>query len=520
MSRKVLLLIAAVLITAAFCILRTEKTILYIPLDNRPVNYDYVIELNELTGLTLLIPPREYLNGGELATDNEALWQWLLGNAGKADSIVLSLDTLYFGGLIPSRVHNLSAEQLAQNTSQLEKLLQSCKVPVYAFSTIMRSATGNESAGHPPYFREFGAKLSRLSELTDKKSQGITSPLEEQDYARLIEEIPQDILDDYLQRRKINKSLISKTLKMLEQGLITYYIVSRDDSSQYSYSKMDTRNLEIHKHNRAHTYPGADQIGALLFARAVHKINGFTPKIQVIYGAPGAEDIIPRYEDIPLGDTVAQHIVSLGGIQGAEDRDLSLIINMPAVPTQEATLQTDTESLAYHRSLHEKIQAALLQGIPVALADVAYANGADDALMRMLAENDLLLPLAAYSGWNTAGNSIGTALAHGSLYSYYHKRPGFNSKAHQSALLARIAEDWLYQSVIRPAVLAEYDIEHGSASIPEDIIIQVEEDIRERLNNSLESHFPKTRVTRVKLPWNRLFELNIDLEFTRLESFS
>jgi hypothetical protein len=519
LSRKIVLFIAVIIIAATYYILNTETTILYVPLDNRPVNYDYVAELNNLTNFNLLIPPREYLNSGELSTDTEALWQWLLENANKADAMVLSLDTLYFGGLVPSRAHHIPPEQLNQNQNRLETLLKRSKTPVYAFSTIMRSAVGNESAGHPPYFSEYGAKLGRLSTLADKEALGTATPQEKQDRARLEAEIPAPVLKDYLQRRLLNNDLISKTLTMVNQDLITYYIIARDDSSEFSYSKLELRSLEpqINNQDRADTYPGADQIGALLFARAVHDINRHTPNIQIIYGTPKAQQVIPHYEDIPLGETISKHIQSLGGTHTEDNPDLALIVNMPATGTREAVTQTGTEPItSLHRNLLQNIQNSLNTNQATALVDVAYTNGADDALMRLLAENNTLLPLAAYSGWNTAGNSIGTALAHGSLYSYYHKRRNFHQSAHLTALLTRISEDWLYQTGIRSTILSEYDIKHGGSPVSEEALLPVTEDIQEKLNKYLEIHFPGfVNVTQVKLPWNRLFELTITFEFAR-----
>lgn len=509
-----------IMMAITYYLLNSEKTILYVPLDNRPVNYDYVTELNNLTNFNLLIPPRQFLNSGELSTDTEPLWQWLLENATKADALVLSLDSLYFGGLIPSRAHHIPPEQLNQNQTRLETLLKVSKAPVYAFSTIMRSAVGNESAGHPPYFSEFGAKLGRLSILTDKKALGTATPAEQKDRARLEAEIPTSVLNDYLQRRTLNNDLISKTLTMVENDLITYYIIPRDDSSEFSYSKMELRSLQPQINNlgnRTHTYPGADQIGALLFARAVHHINRHTPTIQVTYGTPKAQHVIPHYEDIPLGDTITMHIHSLGGTHTEDTPDLALIVNMPAAGTREAVTQTGTEPItSLHRNLLQNIQNSLNSNQATALVDVAYTNGADDTLMRLLAENNALLPLAAYSGWNTAGNSIGTALAHGSLYSYYHKRKNFNQTAHLTALLTRISEDWLYQTAIRRSILTEYDIKHGGSPVPEETLPSITDNILQKLNKHLEIHFPDfVRITQVKLPWNRLFELNINFEFTQ-----
>ncbi len=54
--------------------------------------------------------------------------------------------------------------------------------------------------------------------------------------------------------------------------------------------------------------------------------------------------------------------------------------------------------------------------MPIALADVAFVNGADLFLGRQLIQTGLAPRLLAYAGWNTAGNTLGTVLAHAVLH--------------------------------------------------------------------------------------------------------
>ena len=49
----------------------------------------------------------------------------------------------------------------------------------------------------------------------------------------------------------------------------------------------------------------------------------------------------------------------------------------------------------------------------MAVGDIAFANGADNALMKQLQDRDLLDKLYGYAGWNTATNSTGFALGMG-----------------------------------------------------------------------------------------------------------
>ena len=52
----------------------------------------------------------------------------------------------------------------------------------------------------------------------------------------------------------------------------------------------------------------------------------------------------------------------------------------------------------------------------MAICDVAFANGAEDCFARALLDQRIpLRQMLSFSAWNTAANSVGSALAHASL---------------------------------------------------------------------------------------------------------
>lgn len=88
----------------------------YIPLDNRPVNYQRVQYLAQSVGIDLLMPPEDLfkntLDNNDTNPDNNTrsdsgnplqLLNWLKNEASAASYYVLSLDMLFSGGLIGSR---------------------------------------------------------------------------------------------------------------------------------------------------------------------------------------------------------------------------------------------------------------------------------------------------------------------------------------------------------------------------------------------------------------------------------
>ena len=55
------------------------------------------------------------------------------------------------------------------------------------------------------------------------------------------------------------------------------------------------------------------------------------------------------------------------------------------------------------------------RGYVVACADVAYANRADLKLVPLLKREVALEKLDGYAAWNTAGNTLGTVVAHAAV---------------------------------------------------------------------------------------------------------
>ena len=74
-----------------------------LPLDDRPVNYDYPRYLARAAGLEILLPPREWLGNPWRTSRHADLVNWLVHTAPQADGLVVAVDTLAYGGLIPSR---------------------------------------------------------------------------------------------------------------------------------------------------------------------------------------------------------------------------------------------------------------------------------------------------------------------------------------------------------------------------------------------------------------------------------
>ena len=118
--------------------------------------------------------------------------------------------------------------------------------------------------------------------------------------------------------------------------------------------------------------------------------------------------------------------------------------------TIEASNPKNTGTITEHtEKFVADVKRYLKQGKAVAVADIAYGNGADNALVRKLFEEEVAEKLAAYGGWNTAGNTLGFALGQGLL------SKSMDTADLQSLLEIRYLDDWAYQANVRNKTYVE-----------------------------------------------------------------
>jgi hypothetical protein len=181
------------------------------------------------------------------------------------------------------------------------------------------------------------------------------------------------------------------------------------------------------------------------------------------------------------------------------------------------------------RSPEELVRAILAElghQRPVALADVAFVNGSDLVLGRQLMQHGESTRLSAYGGWNTAGNTLGTVLAHASLRLLAQRGSDDpdRTRAHYEFLFLRILDDYYYQAVERTVCMLEdlprFNLQPTMERLPLASIVNVEKRLRKRLMlaaSELERLFinagvvKSVKVEHIHLPWQRLFEVGFDV---------
>lgn len=490
------------------------KTILFVPADDRPVSLQYAAETVKAADYEVLMPPMEFLAGRGHEGRPEVLWQWVRQCASQADALVLSADTLLYGGLVNSRIHNLTVYGLEERLRFFRQLRkENPHVPIYVFATVMRSPQRSSGGMEPSYYEQEGNHIFWLTSLQDEaQCRGLTADKQKK-LIQLQAVVSKNDLKDWLNRRSKNYRINTELIALLKEGIMDYLILGRDDTSPFSQSHKELRQLAKLaaglSTDKYASFPGADQLGMVLLTRACNQLAGRKPAVKVLYGAGAGPGTVASYEDQPISRTVEDHIIAAGGILARDSQagDLVLAINTPlGGKTEEAD---DFSNYAANREstgqLLMLVEQKLTAGIPVAVADIAFANGADNSLLQGMFTRRLLDKVAAYSGWNTASNTLGYAIGQGML------APLMTDKERKRLLAVRYLDDWAYQANIRKEVSREVLYPNqGKAEYLNWLAPRIANRVEYKLQLFCRNYlwFDPDDI-QIAFPWNRMFELDV-----------
>src|SRR5690606_1754697 len=141
-------------------------SLLLVPLDERPINAAYPRLLAAAFGWQLDTPGAS-LGSRKVPADCAAVAEWLWAAAGRgAVGAVVALDTLAWGGLIPSRQSGNDLDAALQRLSVLRRVrVEHPRLPLLGFSSIQRVSRENDDAEEPEYYRQHGRAIFRRSVL-------------------------------------------------------------------------------------------------------------------------------------------------------------------------------------------------------------------------------------------------------------------------------------------------------------------------------------------------------------------
>ncbi|MDR3348639.1 MAG: DUF4127 family protein [Acidaminococcales bacterium] len=493
------------------------EKIIFVPMDDRPVNLSYAEDILKSAGWEIVSPPAELLASRYKSGDPDKLMAWLEEQSRTASSAVVAADALIYGGLVASRTHDYAADVLNARAERLIGLKNRyVYFNLYVFGTIMRTPRSFSKGTEPPYYEEWGADIFRLSALEDKEGIRRLSRREKAEKRELLAKIPARVRGDWLNRRALNFG-VNKLLLAAAEGAFDYFALGRDDTAPFSQSRKEARLLaQESAAARLYNYrsfPGADQLGLLLLTRAVLDRRQYIPFVYVEYAGGAGRETVPSYEDAPVGLTVNDHIYAVGGmpVRTAERADLAFFINTPqSGATLEAAAPENTAAVNGHaQSFIELIKKQMRANKKAAIADVEFGNGASNALVAGICREGLSCRIDAYAGWNTAGNSIGYALGQGLLAPY------MEDNDRERLLAVRYMDDWAYQANVRGALYRDIVWPRGlDGSELDKHKEMLAAAALTKMTALARAYLPQSgryRLT-VDFPWNRLFELAVVLK--------
>lgn len=436
-----------------------------IPIDNRPVCYNLIQDIANIDkSIELHLPHRNLLGDLTKNADTEKILEWLK-TLPQMDKIVISLDTIAYGGLIPSRRSNLTFEQIKERIEKLKEILISKNAEIHTFSSIMRISNNNINQEEKEYWSDYGTKIFSYSFNLHKNGSAKT-------------DVPKEILEDYLNTRKRNFEINKLYLKWQKEGIFKTLIFSKDDCAEFGLNVKEAQELEK---LGGFTKTGADEIPLSLFARAIDK----KVKIAPIFIEDNQKHLISNYEDIPIEKSVLSQI-ELGGMEVTkeENADIILIVNNFKNNQGEIVMKKPTEPFNKGLKLPQK---------PYAIADVRFANGGDNEFVKELFKNNINDDsFYGYSAWNTSANTLGSLLC---ALKVKFNAESYDEKAFKKLQLIRFLDDWAYQANVRQQI---------KTPLITDEMIDFE--------NKLKTIFKVAFETDYSFPWNRLFEIEVNLE--------
>lgn len=501
-----------------------NKTIIFVPHDNRPISFKQTADNIRDLGYEVLTPPEKLLGNRENPyAKPEELSKWVIENAKKADAAVISSDSMVYGSLVASRKHNLSEDVVLARVHNFEKIHQANpNMKLYVFGSIMRTPQTSEASGSEDanYYAQYGTDIARYTALTDKLEQDRLTHKERKQLQQYEQKIPKAALDDWLSRRQGNFLVSKNLIDLARNDVITYLALGCDDNAKYSQTNKERRALDNYGSDlgelKYQSVAGIDEIGYVLLTRAVNNLQGDIPFVSVHYAKGTGENTIPAYSNEPIKNSIATHIKMAGGMKVNSDKgaDLVFMVNTNFDGTTGAANDLNNVYIPNENIIDfvNMVDEAVQANKKVGIGDITFGNGSDNALMFSLYGKNLLDKLNAYSGWNTPTNSTGYSLAMG-MGANYTDRVGI-----LKMLEVRYLDDWLYQANIRQAVANRLNSMPGEGDYgnTKTRTLPAEKLATEALQKmiadyGLEKFEGQSYVAdaQIRFPWQRMFEADI-----------
>jgi hypothetical protein len=504
------------------------ERILLIPLDSRPAAGQFSQMIGSLTGSEVLMPPYEILGRYTMTASADAVIEWLgAQDLTKVEAVVLSTDMVAYGGLIASRIPETSLEQARRRLARIQQIRQrSPKTKFYAYSAIMRLYPTATLASRP-----WRVGVGRYAEVKDRYLQ-TRSSRELQRMSDLATRVPAQEIRRYEAARSRDHELQKTLIDMVGKGTFDYLVLGQDDAKPNGPHIGETVKLKRKVESlaiggRVYFCEGIDQLANILVSRGLLRASGWLPKVRFVFSDPAGRKKVAEYESKSIEKSLQDQIVASGARPAGSDGnyDYTVFLNTPS-PKPEPFQ-------AFLTQLAEEVD----QGFPACVSDINLGKDgtADPRLFATLQQSNRMMKLLSYAGWNTAGNTMGTAIPAANIYLLARKRqtPDLEREvAQKEFLLHRFVNDFDFHKYTRPRAYQLIDAmtdasrEETYGDAFETVNSFVKKDLAEHLEKTFREQFQGKRFfagtkqyaftslesIKIFLPWPRAYEVRLEFK--------
>lgn len=535
--RKVFLTVVLCLLTTAFGShtpqAQKRNRIILIPLDSRPAAGQFAQMIGAMNDTRVDVPPVDILGKFTTPGDVEKIFKWLENQQlSDVDTIIVSSDMIAYGGLVASRVNDIDAGNAIKRLQRLmdfKKKAPDVKLFIYA-ATMRLTPTATKSTA------SYRVNLARYEEMKDRYERTGDASIPPK-LSNLRKMVPAVEILRYERTRRRNFEVQSALLRMSIGKDIDFLIMGQDDAKPdgpqiQENAKLKKLSAQYGVNEKVYFCEGIDQHSNLLLSRAILAQRGWKPKVRIVYSDEAGKDQYAMYESKTVKESLQDQLYASGAemAKDTDEYDYSLYVNTPKRRDQP------------FQSFLESLRSEIDQGFPVAVADINFgANGAsDEELFSFLVRTGKSFKLLAFAGWNTAGNTMGTAIPSANVYlcaRKYDVDPYKRELAQREFLLHRMIDDWAYHKFTRPATYQMIDaLQDQRDEIYGSNYDAVDKfagnDLRKYIRQIFLSQFQYRRFyagtkeyqimdidgLRINLPWPRAYEIKVDFKLRAEET--
>ncbi len=460
-----------------------------IPIDNRPICYDLIEDVLAINkNIKLYMPKIKYLGGLNTKSDTNKIFEFL-ENLENIDFLVVSLDTIAYGGLIPSRRIEDDFETIKKRIEKFKNIVQKKIKNIFAFSSIMRISNNNINEEEKEYWAQWGKRIFDWSYYLHKSEV-------EKTFNCVINKVPDNILEDYIKTRKRNFEINKIYLKWAKEGFFRTLIFSKDDCAKFGLNVKEANELQkiINENNINQTFikTGADEIPLGLISKALCENKNV--KINPVFLEKNSTDLISKYEDISINNCTLEQIKLSGCNINKHNYDLKMIIN---------NFKNEQGDLVLGDIINSNKNEISFPAKNYFVVDVNNANGSDlnfvNTLFKKANKN-----FFGYCAYNTSANSIGCALFCAIIKFLAIKDNSFNEYAFKKIQFIRFLDDWAYQAITRKYIReSKLDFDEALAKKQNEL-----NENAKKISEFLDFYPKKIKYS---LPWKRSFEIRIEV---------